>query len=275
MNQRLSQMLMSLSGWVIAAHAQAALFNDTPLQPAYQAVLTNQPQLAWQELILNQHKVNATHWLPVKEEILTQTACGGELTSTLNPTNQITLSLIKRYGLVSQGYQIRLSTEHNVRSQKVTLTSPTGSVLLDGRFVLSNQYQELESDELLNKPKAGLFSLDLAGHQTQLLLAIPDETRWLTLQSQHNKSRVKLTLPPTIQSCPPALAQWQWFDQDYNLIGSAIPFKNIQEPIPNHHTQSLKATYLSASVERIEYQQGIRIEYIQRLAIPFSTNGDI
>ncbi|MCV3264675.1 DUF2861 family protein [Vibrio harveyi] len=85
----------------------------SPLEHTYQATLTHQPQLAWQELFLalRQNEISSKYWVPIKNELLSQTACGTELSSGKKLTSQLTLGVIRRFGLTSQGYQIRLSVE--------------------------------------------------------------------------------------------------------------------------------------------------------------------
>jgi len=53
------------------------------------------------------------------------------------------------------------------------------------------------------------------------------------------------------------------------MLGSKVPFQFAQENAPATLPIASKASYLSASVELVEFQQGIRIEYVQRLAIPY------
>ncbi len=72
------QITLALVAFTLPNLVHANLFADTPLQHAYQALATNQPLLAWQELnlALNQHTITSEHWQPIKREILRQTACG-------------------------------------------------------------------------------------------------------------------------------------------------------------------------------------------------------
>lgn len=64
------------------------------------------------------------------------------------------------------------------------------------------------------------------------------------------------------------MATWQWFDKNYNLLGSTIPFTHSLEVIPKQPFTEDKAEHLTASVQLVEFQNGVQIEYIQRLAIP-------
>lgn len=268
MNRRI---LLGITSLALPISGHAALFTNSPLQHAYQATLSNQPQLAWQELTLalNQHRIDSRYWLPIKNELLAQTDCGSKLTSTRIMDTQFHLSLIKRSGLASQGYQFRLATENNNQPQRVVLMSPEGNVLLLDDFIAHNGYQEIESAELLQKPAQGLFTLVVGENKTSLLLAFPNNASWLSLLNQSNQTLVQVTLPKHVSSCPQAVASWQWFDKNYNLIDGKIPFNRSLESLPDDGKVKTEAKFLSASVELVEYQQGIRIEYIQRLAIPY------
>ncbi len=59
-----------------------------PLQHTYQSLLDNQPQVAWQELqiALDQQTLDSELWLPVKQEILSQTQCGTSLKQSAGQT---------------------------------------------------------------------------------------------------------------------------------------------------------------------------------------------
>lgn len=271
MNINHTKTLLIVAALTLPLSTHATLFAETPLQHAYQATLTKQPKLAWQELILalSQHPIESRYWLPIKNEVLTQTDCGSQILTMSAPDMQLRLSLIKRSGLASQGYQFRLSTENTQQALPVTLTSPEGELLLSGRLNAKNDYQEIESDELLQAPSQGLFQLTLGENKIPLLLASPSSGTWLSLIHRSEQIQVRVSAPTPVPSCPKAAASWQWFDQNYNLIGTKIPFNSGIESIPNDHKVRKQAKYLSASVELVEFQQGIRIEYIQRLAIPY------
>lgn len=268
MNRRI---LLTIASLALPISGHAALFANSPLQHVYQATLINQPQLAWQELTLalNQHRIDSLYWLPIKNELLAQTDCGSKLTSTRITDVQFHLSLIKRSGLASQGYQFRLATENNSQPQRVALMSPEGDFLLSDDFIAHNGYQEIESDELLQKPAQGIFTLVVGENKTSLLLAFPNNASWLSLLNQSNQTQVQVNLPKHVSSCPQAVASWLWFDKNYNLIDGKIPFNRSLESLPDDGKVKTEAKFLSASVELVEYQQGIRIEYIQRLAIPY------
>ena len=265
------RIFLAIASLTLPISGHATLFANSPLQHAYQATLNNQPQLAWQELTLalNQHRIDSHFWLPIKNELLTQTDCGRKLISTRIADAQFHLSLIKRSGLASQGYQFKLATENNSQPQRIALISTEGEVLLSDDFIAYRGYQEVESDDLLQKPAQGVFTLVVGESKVSLLLAFPNDDSWVSLINQSNQTQVQVTLPTHVSSCPQAVASWQWFDKNYNLIDGKIPFSRSLESLPDDGKVKTEAEFLSASVELIEYQQGIRIEYIQRLAIPY------
>lgn len=262
---------MLLLTWVTSPSTHGALFLDTPLQPAYQATLNQQPQLAWQELTLalNQSQLDDHHWLPVKQEVLRQTNCGRALLGNLANKRHIRVSFVKRFGTTAKGYQVRISTENSANTVEVNLVAPDGTRLVSGRFEAEQGYQEFESVELLQKPRSGVFKLSLNEHTIELLVAIEDQSQWLTLNQQQPTPTVELSLPKTLKGCPNVAASWQWFDGDYRMLGHKVALQTNPQAIPTENPYSGTAKHLSASVEKIEYQQGIRIEYIQRMAIPF------
>ncbi|ERB66146.1 hypothetical protein N779_06680 [Vibrio coralliilyticus OCN008] len=84
------RLLSSLACLIFPLSTQATWFEDTPLARTYQALLNNQPQLAWQELhlALNQQDIDRQYWLPVKQEIW-QSQCVSNLWLTLHRCPQI------------------------------------------------------------------------------------------------------------------------------------------------------------------------------------------
>lgn len=254
---------------VASTPSHSELFLDTPLQPAYQATLNQQPQLAWQELTLalSQHELDDQLWLPVKQEVLHQTDCGSALSG--GTANNLRLSFVKRFGTTAKGYQVRISTENSPSAMDVTLFTPDGSPLVSGQFAAGQSYQEFESIELLQKPRSGVFNLVIDEQTIGLVIAIEDQSQWLVFNQQRAIPTVELNLPQTLPGCPSVSASWQWFDSDYRMLGHKIAFQQNPQPIPANSPYQTQAKHLSASVERVEFQHGVRIEYIQRIAIPY------
>ncbi|MEZ8065497.1 DUF2861 family protein [Vibrio sp. FF145] len=254
----------------------AAWFTDTPLQHTYQSLLDDQPQVAWQELqiALDHAELNSQLWLPVKQEILSRTQCGSTLEQSATPNNHIQVSFIKRHGLSSQGYQIKVSAEQlsevlEDQTQRISLVSPDGKVVIDGQLYTDVQYQEIETSEMFIKPESGVYQLTIGSNNYPIIVALDDNKRWLTLESKLNDPHIVVTPPEIIDSCPDVNVSWQWFDENYDMLGFKVPIKTTQASLPTESPTGSEAKHLSASVEMFEYQGAIEIQYVQRVAMPF------
>jgi hypothetical protein len=261
---------------VLPFASHATWFTETPLQRSYQSLLNEQPQLAWQELqiALNQESLDSHLWLPVKQEILTRTQCGRTLKQSDVPTHHIQVSFIKRYGLSSQGYQIKISAEPrssdlNKKAQPVTLIAPDGLTMIEGQFNSGVDYQEIETNEMFIKPESGVYQLTVGTNNYPLVVALDDSNRWLALENKLENAHVVVTPPEVIDNCPSTHVSWQWFDENYNMLGFKVPIKAKQVAVPTESPSVGKASHLSASVEKYEYQGAIEIQYVQRVAVPF------
>ncbi|GLT16963.1 hypothetical protein GCM10007938_07400 [Vibrio zhanjiangensis] len=251
--------------------AQASWFAQTPLQPVYQTLVNHQPQLAWQELVLaiSNNTIDSQYWLPAKQEILKQTSCGQALFNHDEPiVADISITFIRRSGLSSQGFQIKLSAENTKADSIVELISPSSKVLLHANLYQPLAYQEYETEEMLSKPMTGIYTLRINKIPYPLLITMPNNKRWITYDSTEHK--VHTAPPEVINRCSQASAVWQWFDSTYTMLGSKIPIQRGKASIPRPLPPYQKAKYLSASVSVFEYQQGIKVGYIQRVSIPFS-----
>lgn len=261
----------------------ASWFPYSPLQPTLNALLAAQPQRAWQELLLavSQSDIDSQHWLPIKNEIMVQTRCGQQLmTDQNNLPALLTLTIISRSGLSSLGYQIKVSAEqaNQVKQpQEISLYDSRGKQLLNGKLLSTRDYQEWETDELLAKPQAGLYQLEVGKNRYPLLITNSGSENWLSRQGTLN-TQLTTHLPETVKHCSPSSLSWQWFDQNYNQIGlkQPIDLSEISLSKTGAETNTLipspssnKARYLSASVSVFEYQTGVKVEYIHRVAIPF------
>ncbi|PST92812.1 DUF2861 domain-containing protein [Photobacterium jeanii] len=271
---------------MLAAQPADTWFSDTPLRHTYQALVEHQPELAWQELVLalSQYELNEQYWVPAKQAILNQTECGQKLTMHASnvPTGaHIELSIVRSFGLSTQSYQIKLSAQENLApedqtntnkaaSYPIVLRSPQGKVLLDAQFQLKKQYQEFEVKDMLLTPSSGIYQLKLNNHTIPLIISNVDDDRWLTLENKLSAPHIRVNLPPHVETCSPANVSWQWFDINYEQLGAKIPFTHNDMPVPKSSPYPEEAKHLSATAALSEYQQGIIINYIQRVAIPYS-----
>ncbi|UTV30558.1 DUF2861 family protein [Photobacterium atrarenae] len=280
-----------------AVASDTAWFSDSPLQATYTALARHQPLLAWQELQLtlsqsplspqsltqpslslkaaapppaSQNHPPPWHWLPVKTAILSQTDCGRQLTQGPALPGRLRVDFISKSGAADLGYQIKLAAESVSQTMTLRLLAPDSKTLLSARFSPQAQYAEAESEEFLTPPAPGLYQLVINDHPYPLIIAGLSDNPWLQLENTASP-RLKLDLPPSQPSCAPAFAHWQWFDAQYNLVGPRQPvIASGAEPIAElPATIPPKAVRLSAAVSQYEYQSGIKVTYIQRMAMPF------
>lgn len=275
-----------------AVASDTAWFTDSPLQATYTALARHQPLLAWQELQLalsqpqlsqpslsqkaaalqpvSQKPPAPRHWLPVKAAILNQTDCGRQLTQAPALPGRLRVDFISKSGSADLGYQIKLAAESVSRTMTIRLLGPDRETLLSARFAPPAKYMEAESEEFLTPPTPGLYQLVINDHLYPLIIARHSHTPWLQLENTASP-HLKLDLPPSQHGCAPAFAHWQWFDDQYNLVGPRQPvittrpgqFAELPATVPP------TAVRLSATVSQYEYQSGVKVAYIQRIAMPF------
>ncbi|EGU61567.1 hypothetical protein VINI7043_22347 [Vibrio nigripulchritudo ATCC 27043] len=248
----------------------AEWFANTPLQDTYQALIEGHPERAWQELhlALGNQALESQYWLPIKQEILNQTRCGLDLSErpVLEP---IKIHFIRRLGQTSAGFQIKVSAEQIKTSIPFSVISPNGKRLIEGKLLTKEGYQERESQEMLITPPSGIYQLELGSVSYPLIISLSNDNPWLVL-SNKAKPKLALTMPETPSNCANAFSSWQWFDSQYQQLGRAIPISDKIADIPSPHHESNGAEYLSASVKVREYQNGIAIDYVHRMSIPYT-----
>lgn len=262
--------LVILPVLLMTSKIQAAWFTETPLNRSYQALLNDQPQLAWQELqiALSKEAIDSQYWLPVKQQILSVSQCGQQLFShSLPASSNFSISFIRRSGWSSQGYQIKLSAQKLQSELAVELISPLGRSLLSGQFSTKDHYQEIETEEMIIKPVSGVYRLKLNKNVYPLIIAIADNKDWLVWDN--NTQDLFISLPSAPSTCHKPIATWQWFDSNYSILGDRIPIQQQDPSLSLLNTQPDKAKHLSAAVSYFEYQQGIKVEYVQRVSVPF------
>ena len=119
------------------------------------------------------------------------------------------------------------------------------------------------------KPESGVYQLKIGSNHYPIVVALDNSKRWLTLESKLSEPHIVITPPKVIGNCPNANVSWQWFDENYNLLGYKVPIKTAQAPVPTESPLGTNAKHLSASVEMFEYQGAIEVQYVQRVAVPF------
>ncbi|WP_051303226.1 DUF2861 family protein [Psychromonas aquimarina] len=250
-------------------------FAETPLASAYSALANNNPELAWQEmqLALAEQEINPAHWSAVKNAIIEKTQCGRLLSSSVHTDNKnryrIKLSLQQKTNLVQQSFQLKVAIENPPQGTRVELTDRRGKVWLSGITAApQDDYIEVESNELLNLPKPGYFELHIADLIYPLVLSRNKEGNWLELIND-TQSPLAVYLPTPSSGCAPAKVTWQWFTQNFQIIGWPQPVSvNGQNQPQPPGPQPENAKWLSTTVSTYEYQGGVKVEYLQRLTVP-------
>ncbi|MFD2179585.1 DUF2861 family protein [Veronia pacifica] len=270
MNMRLTLALMIFLP-VFSAQGDG-WFYPSPLAKAYSALAENHPKLAWSELrqALNHDKIDKKHWLPLKNEIIDQSACGQTLKhgSSLPPA-KITLSFIERIGILSPGYSITLSAEDVKVAFSVSLTSPDEQTLFVGEFPAIDGYQEIETGDMFRIPESGVYSLAIGKNKYVLIIALEASEKWLKIEGANK--RLLVSPPDTTDNCMSAVTTWQWLSADFELLGVRIPILDVVNPLPAANDRPEGATRLTAATSHYEYQQGIKVKYTQRLSLPLTS----
>ena len=119
------------------------------------------------------------------------------------------------------------------------------------------------------KPESGVYQLTIGSNHYPIIVALDDSKRWLTLKNKLNDPHIVVTPPNVIDNCPNTNVSWQWFDENYDMLGFKVPIKSLEATVPTESPSGAQAKHLSASVEMFEYQGSIEIQYVQRVAVPF------
>lgn len=119
------------------------------------------------------------------------------------------------------------------------------------------------------KPESGVYQLTIGSNNYPIIVALDDSKRWLTLENKLNDPHIVVTPPMVNDNCPSTNVSWQWFDENYDMLGFKVPIKSLEATVPTESPSGSTAKHLSASVEMFEYQGSIEIQYVQRVALPF------
>ncbi|PCE69268.1 MULTISPECIES: DUF2861 family protein [unclassified Salinivibrio] len=262
----------------ISAQAEQSWFTDTPMREAYQALLVEQPTLAWQELMfaLTQAPVDESHWATLKHAIINQTDCGQRLTEPNGKgiPHGLTISFVRRAGASSLGYEIKLSAEQVANTTRVTLMDPSGQMVLSATLTAQASYQEIESGQLFTQVDPGVYELKLGNQHYSLVIYGLPRRPWVQLTG-HPDMQLAIDLPTTPQNCAPATAYWLWLDDAYRWVDQAPIYASgrtaegalpVKVDLPT--SPPATASHLSATVSHFEYQGAIKVSYVERLALP-------
>ncbi|WBA09426.1 DUF2861 family protein [Salinivibrio kushneri] len=263
-----------------SVRAEQAWFPKTPMQETYQALLAERPKVAWQELIfaLSQQQIPTERWAKIKYAIINQTDCGQQLTEPNGKgiPQGLTISFVRRAGASSLGYEIKLSAEHVERDTLLTLADPTGQTVLNEILRAQSGYQEVESGQLFTQIIPGIYELKMGGQHYSLVVYGLPRRPWIKLIG-HPDQKLAVDLPETPLSCSPATARWLWLDEAYRWI-EQTPIYLSSRSDKSHDPTMIKlpvappanAEHLSATVSHFEYQGAIKVNYVERLALPLT-----
>ncbi|ELV8595980.1 DUF2861 family protein [Vibrio fluvialis] len=253
----------------LSCHVEAGWFPDSPLQKTYLALAEHQPNLAWQELqiALGEQQLDPRYWHAAKQAILTQTRCGKALRAEpVHVASGVSVSFIRRSGVASQGYQIKLTADSVPFSLPVELVAPSGESLLAGQLAPSAEYQEIETSEMLTPPPFGFYQLKLGTNRYPLVVSVDDSQPWLSVNVQTHT--LSLSLPETVAGCADPVANWLWLDEQYDMVKLSNVITSTQTSLPGTGQTPFTARHLSAVATQFEYQHSVKVEYVQRIAIP-------
>lgn len=264
-------LLLFMVNFSVAANSDDWFF-ATPLQASYQALVSDNPIQAWAELVMamRQHDIASQHWLPLKQAIITNSECGQSLDFfSQRYGGKVKLSLQQKANLVQKRYQAKVSLFDSLDSVAVKLTDRFGQVWLQGETSQPEQgYSELESSDWIAPLKAGLYVLSIDDEHVSLLLDDQDGAAWISLINQ--SQAIKIEPPKAAPRCLPAAAQWQWFDENYQLVGENLAMRTTVKSQRAMLPKSIpvSASWLSGVVLERHYQSGVVIEHLQRLTLP-------
>lgn len=261
-----------------SVRAEQVWFPKTPMQETYQALLADRPKVAWQELIfaLSQQQIPTEHWAKIKYAIINQTDCGQQLTEPNGKgiPQGLTIAFVRRAGASSLGYEIKLSAEQVERDTLLTLTDPTGQTVLNEILNAKSGYQEIESGQLFTQIIPGIYELKMGGQHYSLVVYGLPRRPWVKLIG-HPDQQLAIDLPDTPLSCSPAAAHWLWLDDAYRWVEQTPIY--LSGRADNSHAPTkiklpssslVNAEHLSVTVSHFEYQGAIKVNYVERLALP-------
>jgi len=255
-------------------------FMPTPLASTYSALAAGNIQLAWQEMLLtlSQKSIDESHWAQVKKTLISQSHCGKQLfgDSPISQNQRIRLTIQKKTNPVQQGYQLKVSLDGVEKSYTIALRDQQGLSWLSGNTSEPEQgYVELESDDLVYAPTSGFYQLTIDKAVYPILISSDYEQPWIKANSSNAASPMSIRLPETLTSCEIGNMRWQWFDDNFSMLGHSQP---IQLNRPNTETEGFEtvhfpesfpsnAKWLSAVVSQWEYQGPVKVEYAQRVTL--------
>ena len=256
-------------------------FMPTPLASTYSALAAGNIQLAWQEMLLalNQNPVDESNWAQAKKVLISKSQCGKQLIidPSMNHKQYIRLTIQKKTNLVQQGYQLKVSLDGVEKSYAISLRDQQGQAWLSGITSQPEQgYVELESDDLVYAPAAGFYQLTIDKAVYPLILSSSYEQPWIKVNRSNGSSPISVRLPDTLASCQAGSMRWQWFDDEFSMLGYSQPNQLNNPSSERFESVLLPASFpgntkwVSAVVSQWEYQSAVKVEYAQRVTLPIN-----
>ncbi|MGF1752751.1 DUF2861 family protein [Vibrio makurazakiensis] len=256
-------------------------FMPTPLASTYSALAAGNTQLAWQEMLLalSQKPIDERHWAKAKKTLISQSQCGKQLISDapMSQEQHIRLTIQKKTNLVQQGYQLKVSLDGVEQSAAISLRDQQGRVWFSGKTSEPEQnYVELESDDLVYAPTSGFYQLTIDQAVYPIILSSNYEQPWIKVNRNNAVSSMSIRQPKTLPSCQIANMRWQWFDDQFSMLGYSQPIQLNSSNVETEGFESARlpesfpsnAKWLSAVVSQWEYQGVVKVEYAQRVTLP-------
>lgn len=256
-------------------------FMPTPLASTYSALAAGNVQLAWQEMILalSQNPMDENHWAQAKKVLISKSQCGKQLIndSSMNHKQRIRLTIQKKTNLVQQGYQLKVSLDGVDKSYAISLRDQQGQAWLSGKTSQPEQgYAELESDDLVYAPTAGFYQLTIDKVMYPIILSSSYDQPWIKVNRSNVASPISVRLPSTLASCQVGNMRWQWFDDEFSMLGYSQPNPINNPSFEGYESVLLPASFpsnakwVSAVVSQWEYQSAVKVEYAQRVTLPIN-----
>ncbi|MCL9781298.1 DUF2861 family protein [Vibrio sp. S4M6] len=259
----------------LPASASTGWFSSSPLNSSYSALINKNYQLAWEELEINlsSQKIPEKYWVPIKNTILSSTDCGHKLKSFSIKEGNFTVKLINKDMPFHDGYRIIVSSDLLLKPARVVLTDPNDKSLIVGELVPNPSSISLISMDFHQAPKPGIYQLRINGNSHPLIIESFNEERWVTVQNGDLYSPLKVHIPKVPKSCEPQELLWEWSDVNYKTLGYR-DMKIVRDGssgqdysrIPNKDFPD-NTRYVSAVVRKVEFQAGIRVEYVNKVTV--------
>jgi len=245
-------------------------WRDTPLKPAYQALVSNNYDWARETLIseLDQPKPPPERiWASLLKTLIDQSHCGRDL-SPLNANTDWAprLIILRKNNQGRERFQLKVAVDSLPLPKRLTLLDARGRPWLSGPPTAQQEgYAEWEGMEHLSPIPAGLYRLQLE-HAPSIPVVIPPmpTSEWMQLDPFNPHSPIRLNPPRTARNCfvHPALT---WFDRHFVQLGTTRPIGASASLNQLLDATPEQARWVSIAATQRHYQPGLTVDVQQRL----------